>query len=361
MSNAEAYSRLDRLIHRTAFASIAIQRGLADLEDRLFARRLADVTINAPVFVTSLPRAGTTLFLEILSALPGFATHTYRCMPFVLCPLFWDLLSRGFRKDADLRERAHGDAVLVGYDSPEAFEEILWKFFWKEKYAEDRIRLWSRVDRDEEFEIFFRSHMRKVVVLSAAADGRGNGARYVSKNNTNIARLDLLKTLFPDCRIIIPVRDPWNHIASLRRQHERFTTIHARDPFSLRYMEWLGHFEFGGALKPINFRGWMDKEAKCNPSDESFWLTYWAESYESMLASAGPNVHFINYDRACSQPRPALEAIAAALELGDASTLVAQAARFRRATRYEGVARARDPTLRERVSRIHEAVCARAA
>ena len=34
---------------------------MADIEDRVFARRFADVTVDRPVFITSLPRAGTTL------------------------------------------------------------------------------------------------------------------------------------------------------------------------------------------------------------------------------------------------------------------------------------------------------------
>jgi hypothetical protein len=98
------------------------------------------------------------------------------------------------------------------------------------------------VDRDENFEMFLRNHIRKIIALRAVPNSDGQCRRYVSKNNANIARLELLQVLFPDCRIIVPVRDPSRQIRSLRGQHENFTARHAREPFSLRYMEWLGHF-----------------------------------------------------------------------------------------------------------------------
>ena len=42
--------------------------------------------------------------------------------------------------------------------------------------------------------------------------------------------------MFPDCRIIVPLRDPAAHAASLLRQHKNFLTRHAEDTFTRRYM-----------------------------------------------------------------------------------------------------------------------------
>ena len=89
MSGAEAYSRLDRTLYRLAFAGLGVQKALADLEEHALAARPGPVAPERPVFITSLPRAGTTLLLEVLSALPEFASHTYRDMPFVMAPLLW--------------------------------------------------------------------------------------------------------------------------------------------------------------------------------------------------------------------------------------------------------------------------------
>ncbi len=32
--------------------------------------------------------------------------------------------------------------------------------------------------------------------------------------------------------------------------------MHARDPFARRYMEAIGHYDFGANLRPIDFDGW---------------------------------------------------------------------------------------------------------
>lgn len=257
MSGPESYSRAERLLHRLAFASVPAQIALADIEEGLFGSS-AGITIERPLFVAGLPRAGTTLLLQILAELPDFTSHTYRHMPFLLCPFTWNRLSGSFRKEAALAERAHGDGVAVGFDSPEAFEEVVWKAYWPEKYGKASIGLWGPEDRNADFEAFYFQHIRKVLALSAA-EGRA-APRYLCKNNANIARLSLLPELFPDCRIIVPVRSPLDHARSLRRQHVQFSALHAEDAFARRYMEWLGHYEFGAALKPIDSAaGWRRK------------------------------------------------------------------------------------------------------
>ena len=131
MRYRERYSRLDRLLHRLAFSSFEVQKALADIEDRLCARRLVGIEIDRPVFITALPRAGTTLLLETLDSLDLFATHTYRNMPFLLVPLFWNAVTLPFRAPHVAVERAHGDGMTIGFDSPEAFEEVVWRAFWQ--------------------------------------------------------------------------------------------------------------------------------------------------------------------------------------------------------------------------------------
>src|SRR5690606_37979108 len=166
LSFENRYSALDRAMHLLAFASPGGQRIVAELEDQVFASRLDAVENARPVFVTSLPRAGTTLLLEILSSTGEFASHSYRNMPFVLCPLFWDRISFRFQRRGELQERAHQDGMLVGADSPEAFEEMLWMAFWKSNYAPDRILPW--LEADPEFFEFMRSHMRKIIALAGS-------------------------------------------------------------------------------------------------------------------------------------------------------------------------------------------------
>ena len=113
------YSFLDRLIHRVAFAAPAIQLTASDMEKALYGASWDKVRGGRPIFITSLPRAGTTLMLEAFHLFPSLASHLYRDMPFVMAPVLWSRLSHGFRKQAELHERAHGDGMQVGYDSPE--------------------------------------------------------------------------------------------------------------------------------------------------------------------------------------------------------------------------------------------------
>ncbi len=346
MREAGAYGRLDRLLHTFAFRGVGLQKVLADLEDQMFAKELARAEVDRPVFITSLPRAGTTLLLEVVSTLPGFATHTYRRMPFVLCPLLWERVSKGFRKEAGARERAHGDGVAVGYDSPEAFEEVVWRAFWPEKYKADRIEPWSAADRDPEFVDFLGRHLAKVVHLGTEAGVAS--PRYASKNNANIARLDLLAELYPEGRFLVPFRDPFQQAASLLRQHRRFLAIHAEDDFARRYMEGIGHFEFGRALRPIDFQGWLDHGAP-DPMTLDFWLTYWCTAFETVLEA--PRVYLIDYDRLCHEPVPLLETLADRLQVRS-DLLIRQAPRFRAPRTHETRGGAAAP-LRERATDLH--------
>src|SRR5262245_60954045 len=173
--------------------------------------------------------------LEILSHFGGLATHSYRDMPLVVAPLLWNALSKSFRKPAELKERAHGDGMSIGYDSPEAFEEILWRLFWPEKYKRDRIELWQAGDDADEFGKFFLTHIQKIINLRG--DGHPDQSRYLSKNNANIARIPLLRRLFPNGLLVVPFRKPLDHARSLLNQHRRFLELHKVDSFSRRYMD----------------------------------------------------------------------------------------------------------------------------
>jgi hypothetical protein len=345
-----AYGPVDRALHRLAFGTLRAQRRLAEIETRMYQDRIEPAHARRPVFVTSLPRAGTTVLLEALATLPEFATATYRHMPFTLLPLIWTDASRRFQQDAHLAERAHGDGVDVGFDSPEAFEETIWMAFWPERYRDGVIRPWTDATRDKRFESFLRDHMAKVV----AAAG-GDASRYLSKNNANIARLPMIAAAFPDATVVVPVRDPWAQTASLLRQHRRFLAVHAEDPFALRYMEGLGHFEFGAALRPISWR--LEPPDPAEAESPEFWLAYWADTYEEALASAGSGVVFVDHDRLSAAPGPHLAALAEVLGT-DPDTPLDDAARRFRPSR-PGVPPQAPEALLRRVSEVHSALLER--
>lgn len=360
MTAEVAYGRLERLLHQIAFAgpprAVPLQRRLAEIEESILTRRLPASSPSRPVFITALPRAGTTLLLSLLAELEVFATHTYRDMPFPLCPLLWHRISQSFRRPARQRERVHGDGVMVGYDSPEAFEEVIWMAFWREKYREDRILAWTADDRSEAFETFLARHMRKVIAVRAAERAGSGPTRYLSKNNANIARLRLLPVLYPDCRIVVPVRDPWSHAGSLLRQHRRFSQLHAKDAFARRYMAWLGHFEFGAELRPIRLSGGRRQTSAVPPEELDFWLDYWVEVHEAILATSRPQLVLLDYATLCAEPASTLEALAAALAIDESGRLVELAGRLRRPTTRADSGMAWGSPRRRRAGELYQEV-----
>ncbi|MEM9736163.1 MAG: sulfotransferase, partial [Pseudomonadota bacterium] len=277
---SRAYSAADRTIHKIATGQPDLQRSLARLEERLWRRELAGIEPGPPIFITSLPRAGTTLLLEVLAAHPDLTSHTYRHMPFLMCPLLWDRLSRGFRQREAKRERAHGDGMAVGYDSVEAFEEILWMAFFPDRFQKDRIRPWTERTKSLGLPEFLTRHMAKMVLLS------GGASRYVSKNNANIARIGWLSRALPEAAIVVPFREPSGHIRSMLRQHRGFAEAQKDAPFVREYMESIGHFEFGEAHRPIDFGGWLEGAAELSPETEAYWARYWVAAMENVLAEA---------------------------------------------------------------------------
>jgi hypothetical protein len=311
------YSAVDRFVHRMGFRSLLVTEALADIEDVLFAKKLRQIEVQRPVFVTSLPRCGTTTLLQLLCDTGSFAAHSYADMPFVLCPLLWHHITHRFRKTDLTRERAHGDGVLVNVDTPESFEEIVWRAFWPAMYSDKSIRVWTPEQSDGAFAEFFLNHIRKIILLRGGSTAAAAGVRYISKNNVNISRLGLIASLFPDGTIIVPFRNPRDQCLSLLRQHENFCALHEQDEFARQYMHYVGHREFGKVLTPIDFQGWLTICGNTGPRQLEFWVQYWCAAFGHVLRNRPANVVFIDYDRLCSEPQLSLLALAERLQLRD--------------------------------------------
>jgi hypothetical protein len=320
------YSMPDRILHRVAFKTYTAQVSLADIEDQVFAKQLALCKIDRPVFITALPRAGTTLLLECCASVQEFASHCYRDMPFVLIPCLWNRFSATFRQTGESRQRAHGDGMLINFDSPEALEEVLWKTFWRRHYPKDRVIPWQDEDNDE-FDDFFRNHMRKIILLRRGKDAAA--ARYVSKNNLNIARAAMLRRIFPDSVIVVPFRDPLQHASSLLEQHRNFLHIHKEDRFASQYMRAIGHYDFGENLRPIDFGGWLDNRMSSDTGCLTFWLEYWVVSYRRLLTQNPDILCFLDYDALCNSPERGLRLLAHAIGSRDYDALLSTANKIR--------------------------------
>ncbi|WP_435106030.1 sulfotransferase [Arhodomonas sp. AD133] len=352
MTFASRYSAFDRALHRIAFRMEPLQQAVAEIEDRIFHRCLADIDDRTPVFITALPRAGTTLLLELLAGLDEFAAHTYRNMPFVWIPMLWDRVSTPFRQPGCPQERAHRDGMLIDADTPEALEEVIWRSYWPEHYDADRIRPWMELTKPE-FQQAFASHLKKIIALNRMADS-GRPWRYVSKNNLNIARIGLLRRSFAHATILVAYRDPLAHAGSLLRQHLNFLELHRRDPFVRTYMDAIGHYDFGANLRPVDFGGWLDTTDARDPTTLAFWVDYWVAAYASLIESAEQHpVCFVSHDALCRRPVETLERVAGLCGVNDVAGLVAKAPRIRHRGADGSGTQSCEPWRLERAYAVH--------
>lgn len=286
---------------------------LGRLETQWVKDTISGIQIDRPIYVAGLARSGSTILLELLASHSEIGSHQYKDFPMVYTPIWWNWFLRhaGAREQVAI-ERAHKDRIKVTANSPEAMEEVIWMAFFANSHESRVNNVLGDKESNPDFETFYQNHIRKILYV------RG-GTRYLAKGNYNISRLGYICRLFPDARIVIPVRDPVNHIASIMRQHQLFCDAEASDRKVLNYMRRAGHFEFGLDTRPINFDCldsverietlWSDGE------DIRGWAVYWASAY-SFLADLckrdeafASHLLFVDYNDFCKQPAALLQRI----------------------------------------------------
>jgi hypothetical protein len=297
------YSRADRLLHRLAMNPAVLDLSF-DLERARYGAAARVRAGGAPVFVTGLARAGTTILLRLLHDSGQFASLTYRDMPFPLAPNSWQKMSKRSRHDLAAQERGHGDGIVHDLDSPEAIEEVFWRTAEGKRYI-TRSHLHPHHPLPDSIDAF-----RDLVAL---VRHRYDRPRYLSKNNANVLRLGGIVAAFPDAVLIHPFRDPLQQAASLLNQHRRAVALGRADPFRASYMRWLGHYEFGRSHRPPLIPG---APAASEPTDRiDYWLAIWSAVHRLLLDQPGEvraRQVYVDYDALCAQPAAGVARIAAA-------------------------------------------------
>ena len=304
------YNLLDRLLHYTALANTSILEAALDAELTFCRAGRKDCSRGKHVFVSGLARGGTTVLMRSLYETGQFASLTYADMPFVLAPNLWAKISGRSRRQPQLKERAHGDGILVDINSPEALDEVFWR-----AVAGSRYILTDHLvphDCDEEIVEKYRKYVATVLQ-------RYKKDRYLSKNNNNILRLPCIFQALPRATVLIPFRDPVQQAYSLLCQHALFNKKQAEDPFIRRYMSWLGHYEFGPGHKPLQVKGALTRYR--DPEKIEYWLQQWYNEYTFILRelenSAGETL-CISYELFCFETTAMWQALCNRLALGDA-------------------------------------------
>jgi hypothetical protein len=311
---------LGGLVHRHP----AFWRWLGRLESRTLAEQLRPVAVRMPIYVCGLARSGSTLLHEVVSSHPGVATHRSKDYPMLFTPYWWRRATANLRPRAP-RERPHRDGVMVTTESPDALEEMLWMAFFPRCHDPTVSNLMGADDRHPAFESFYDLHIRKLLLAEGAA-------RYAAKANYHVARLPYLARLFPDARFLIPVRAPAGHIASLARQHRRFSQGQRRHRRALAYMRRSGHFEFGLDRRPMHLgdgeRVRRVAEAWAAGEEVRGLALYWemVHGYLARLLATDARVReaalVVRFEDLCAAPAETLRAVLRHCALPDAQAVV---------------------------------------
>lgn len=290
------YNTISKILHKIALGSPLIKRAAFDMDSLACPAKKNDTKAGSPVYITGLARGGTTILLEALYSTGEFVSLTYRDMPFATAPYLWKKISAGFYKNDQDTERSHDDGIKINYDSPEAFEETFWSTFYKNKYIKKNSLEVTEIDL--EILEYYKKYVKNII----NSRGLKNNPRYLAKNNNNLLRVKVLKKIFPKSIILVPFRSPIDHAGSLLKLHKKFLLIHKTDPFSLKYMNWLGHFEFGRNFKAFNF----GDEAIPKNTEEliniNYWLRYWNTVYKYIIKNYKNDVIFFDYNKYCKYP-----------------------------------------------------------
>ena len=286
---ADRYSFASRLLHRIALSSNTIAGTAFDVEKALYGGCEDE---GQHVFIAGLARAGTTLLMRLLYDTGEFCSLTYRDMPFVMAPNLWAGVSRHSQKMSEATERAHGDGLLVDFDSPEALEEIFWRVHCGDDYiSPDYLR---KMTADSDVLVQFRQYVQLVLL-------RYDTRRYLSKNNNNILRLRSIAAAYPHSLLLVPFRHPLTQTRSLLNQHQHFSFEQKKVHFVRQYMDWLVHCEFGNGHKPF-FR---KASENFSTTQQEYWLELWITTYRYLLKQASDgiiNLKLVSYEALCSDP-----------------------------------------------------------
>lgn len=301
------YNLASRLVHHLALNSNIRSELLFDIEKTLFSQSTESCKENHHIFVSGLARAGTTILMNALYQSREFASLTYRDMPFVLAPNIWSKLTQNSTKSMQKEMRAHGDEIMIDYDSPEAFEEVFWRVFAGNDY------IYAKYLAPHEPDMHLLETFRDYVALVCLKYLK---QRYLSKNNNNILRLSAITNAFPNAKVLIPFRDPLQQAFSLLKQHEKFTVRHRDDKFSKKYMSWLVHHEFGLDHRPFQF----DNEGFCQSDLNSidYWLRQWFNAYTYLLGQTKTQrnkIFLVSYEDLCHQDRAAWNTLAVIVDV----------------------------------------------
>ncbi len=316
------YSEWSVLLHKIILDNYNISKYLFSIEKGFYRRKTRELK-NDFWIISGLARSGTTALTTLLFRSDKFHSLSYANVPFLLTPNLWRLFYRP--SNTRLKERSHGDKVMFGHNTVEALEEFFFKAFLRDSFVKKGTLIAHDIDDDT-----YRNYLIYQNLLKPSSKPNST---YIAKNNNFLLRYQSIRKFNPDFKIFFLFRDPVNHAHSLLKQHRRFSKFHKEDPFTLEYMNWLGHHEFGLNLKSFTFPSSI---ATYNHPPESinYWLTGWINYYSRILeVMHDENVFLIQYNDFLQAPEKLIASLSAITNL---KINIDQIAPFKNTNRYSG-------------------------
>lgn len=265
------YNLIQKTLHNLCFNFSIINKSLYELEKLFFLKKthLNSTQNQKHVFITGLPRSGTTCLLNYIYNNGEYASLKYENMPFLFS---LNINSKVYnQKDFDPIVRAHNDRISFNLNSPEAFDEVFLNSFNSQELKYEIINYISLILKFNDKNT------------------------YLSKNNKNYERINFLKSIFPNSKFIIPFRHPLQHSISLLKQQNNFTKLQNKEKFILNYMNFLGHNEFG-----LNHKPWFTPKFYFNKNEINYWLEQWIKFYDFIYLKYKDEANyckFVCYDK----------------------------------------------------------------
>jgi hypothetical protein len=294
------YTFFEQILHQLTINNAFFNELSFFMEQSLFLKK-AEAIEPKMIFVSGLARSGTTSILNHLVNSQVGNSLTYKDLPFLFMPNLRNQWAGNNMTPSPLKERAHGDNILINEESPEAIDEIFWKFQLSGKYIQKNfLHLHDLSERDLlAFKRFVQLHLYKHKSIT-----------YVTKNNNSILRYHSLKTS-PKLQafFIFALREPLSHAISLLKQHQLFGQLHQEDAFSLTYFNSMGHYEFGANQKPFNLQNevlnqQLERTEKCSLQ---YWLLSWMNYYQYLLDNFAEEDVLVDFDDLCEFPNEIIQ------------------------------------------------------
>lgn len=260
------YNFFQKILHDLVFKLQIINTSLYELEKFFYLKKSVNYKNNIHVFISGMPRSGTTSLLNFIYSSNIFGSLKYENMPFLLSPNLLKIFNKNsFKKKS---ERLHSDGIYYDISSPESFDEVFFKNF------------------NGKFDIEFINYVNLILLSEKKS-------RYISKNNLSYKRIESISANLPNSIFLIPVRHPYQTANSLLNQHINFSRMQKKNDFILRYMNFLGHNEFG-----LNHKFWNKPKQFQDVNSVNYWVEQWFLFYKDIFKKFKfkKNCYFIIYE-----------------------------------------------------------------